>query len=62
MRTTSPSPSVANGQNVKLASELTGWTINLMTEAESERKSEAEHNIRQLFISKLDVDEKWPTS
>ena len=48
-----------NGQNVKLASELTGWTINLMTEAESERKSEAEHNsVRQLFISKLDVDEE----
>ena len=48
-----------NGQNVKLASELTGWTINLMTEAESERKSEAEHtSVRQLFISKLDVDEE----
>ena len=48
-----------NGQNVKLASELTGWTINLMTEAESERKSEAEHSsVRQLFISRLDVDEE----
>ncbi len=48
-----------NGQNVKLASELTGWTINLMTEAESERKSQAEHNtVRELFISKLDVDEE----
>lgn len=48
-----------NGQNVKLASELTGWTINLMTEAESERKSQAEHDtVRQLFISKLDVDEE----
>ncbi|MDD3354474.1 transcription termination factor NusA [Zoogloea sp.] len=48
-----------NGQNVKLASELTGWTINLMTEAESERRSEAEHStVRQLFISRLDVDEE----
>lgn len=48
-----------NGQNVRLASELTGWTINLMTEAESERKSEAEHSsVRQLFISRLDVDEE----
>jgi transcription termination/antitermination protein NusA len=48
-----------NGQNVKLASELTGWGINLMTVAESERKSEAEHSsVRQLFIAKLDVDEE----
>ncbi|MCE1186513.1 MAG: transcription termination factor NusA, partial [Rhodocyclales bacterium] len=48
-----------NGQNVKLASELTGWAINLMTEAESERKSEAEHSqVRELFMSKLDVDEE----
>lgn len=46
------------GQNVRLASELTGWTINLMSEAESQVKSEAETAaIRVLFMEKLDVDE-----
>jgi transcription termination/antitermination protein NusA len=46
------------GQNVRLASELTGWTINLMTEEESERKSEAEvAQTRVLFMEKLDIDE-----
>jgi N utilization substance protein A len=47
------------GQNVRLASELTGWTINLMTIEESQSKSETEHSsIRALFIAKLDVDEE----
>ena len=47
------------GQNVRLASELTGWAINLMTVEESEKKSEAEHgSIRTLFMDKLDVDEE----
>ena len=47
------------GQNVRLASELTGWTINLMTEEESQTKSETEHSsIRTLFMEKLDVDEE----
>ncbi|MCX7150844.1 MAG: transcription termination factor NusA [Rhodocyclales bacterium] len=47
------------GQNVRLASELTGWTINLMTIEESQTKSESEHgSIRALFIAKLDVDEE----
>ncbi|MDP2825012.1 MAG: transcription termination factor NusA [Sulfuritalea sp.] len=47
------------GQNVRLASELTGWTINLMTIEESQTKSETEHSsIRALFIEKLDVDEE----
>lgn len=46
------------GQNVRLASELTGWHINLMTEEESQRKTEEESTaIRQLFIDKLDVDQ-----
>jgi N utilization substance protein A len=46
------------GQNVRLASELTGWTINLMTVEESQRKAEEEHtHIRTLFMEKLDVDE-----
>lgn len=47
------------GQNVRLASELTGWTINLMTVEESAQKSESEHaTIRSLFVEKLDVDEE----
>ena len=46
------------GQNVRLASELTGWNINLMTEEESQTRFEAEAAaIRVLFIEKLDVDE-----
>lgn len=48
-----------NGQNVRLASELTGWTINVMTEAEAGEKQEAEvGSIRDLFIDKLEVDEE----
>ena len=47
------------GQNVRLASELTGWTINLMTVEESQQKSEQEQGlIRQLFMGKLDVDQE----
>ena len=46
------------GQNVRLASELTGWTINLMTEEESQTRLEAESAaIRVLFMEKLDLDE-----
>ncbi|PTD98150.1 transcription termination factor NusA [Pseudothauera lacus] len=48
-----------SGQNVKLASELTGWTINLMSEAESAERSEQERQgLRALFMSKLDVDDE----
>ena len=48
-----------NGQNVRLASELTGWTINLMTQDESAKKSEAEHAVtRLMFMEKLDIDEE----
>jgi len=47
------------GQNVRLASELTGWTINLMTVEQSQEKSEQEQGgIRQLFMEKLDVDQE----
>jgi len=46
------------GQNVRLASELTGWTINIMTEDEAEEKKEQEvSSIRNLFMVKLDIDE-----
>ena len=46
------------GQNVRLAGELTGWEINLMTVEESSQKNEVEFSkIRDLFIAQLDVDE-----
>ncbi len=47
------------GQNVRLASELTGWEINIMTVEESKTKQEQETSqIYQLFMQKLDVDEE----
>lgn len=47
------------GQNVKLASELTGWTLNVMTESQAEEKSEGEMRVLQeSFMEKLDVDEE----
>ena len=47
------------GQNVRLASELTGWQINLMTLEESQKKSEEESSVvRNLFMEKLDVDQE----
>jgi N utilization substance protein A len=47
------------GQNVRLASELTGWEINLMTVEQSSEKNEQEYaKIRDLFVAKLDVDEE----
>jgi N utilization substance protein A len=48
-----------SGQNVRLASELTGWQINIMTAEESAQKQEGEQaSIRTAFIEKLDVDEE----
>src|SRR5204863_425771 len=48
-----------SGQNVRLASELTGWQINLMTEEESTKKQQEESGrIKQQFMEKLDVDEE----
>lgn len=47
------------GQNVRLASELTGWRINIMTAEESQAKQAEETGaIRQLFMEKLDVDQE----
>jgi N utilization substance protein A len=47
------------GQNVRLASELTGWELNLMTLEESKKKTEEEAlRIKTLFMEKLDVDEE----
>ena len=48
-----------SGQNVRLASELTGWEINLMGLEESQQKQQAEGaKIRTLFMEKLDVDQE----
>ncbi|MEE4638508.1 MAG: transcription termination factor NusA [Wenzhouxiangella sp.] len=47
------------GQNVRLASELTGWQLNVMTVDEAEQKSENESRIvLEMFMTKLDVDEE----
>ena len=47
------------GQNVRLASDLTGWKINIMDAAESALKQEEETSTsRSLFMEKLDVDEE----
>ncbi len=46
------------GQNVRLASQLTGWDIDILTEAEeSERRNEEFRARSQLFIDALDVDD-----
>ena len=48
-----------SGQNVRLASELTGWELNLMTVEESQKKGEEESTrLRAMFMEKLDVDEE----
>ncbi len=47
------------GRNVRLASELTTWTINIMTAEESAKKTSVEHDgILKIFMEKLDVDEE----
>lgn len=46
------------GQNVRLASQLTGWELNVMTETQAEEKSEAEaESLHTLFREQLGVDE-----
>jgi N utilization substance protein A len=47
------------GQNVRLASKLTGWQLNVMTQDQVAAKSEAEQEAaRQLFMEKLEVDQE----
>ncbi len=47
------------GQNVRLASKLTGWQLNVMTQDQVTAKSEAEQNVaRQAFIERLEVDQE----
>lgn len=46
-----------NGQNVRLASELTGWTLNILTVDQAAQKNQDEFSgVSQLFMDKLDVD------
>jgi transcription termination/antitermination protein NusA len=46
------------GQNIRLASQLTGWELNVMTESDAETKSEAESKaLIATFMKQLDVDE-----
>ncbi|GDX61547.1 MAG: transcription termination/antitermination protein NusA [Nitrosospira sp.] len=48
-----------NGQNVRLASELTGWELNILSIKESEEKNKGEFSVaHKLFMEKLDVDEE----
>ncbi|MFA5530039.1 MAG: transcription termination factor NusA [Thiohalomonadaceae bacterium] len=48
-----------NGQNVRLASEMTGWELNVMTENQAAEKTDAEaRRLVQLFMEQLDVDEE----
>jgi transcription termination/antitermination protein NusA len=47
------------GQNIRLASQLTGWELNVMTEAQAAEKSDAEaQQVQQQFMDSLDVDEE----
>ncbi|MDQ2069144.1 transcription termination factor NusA [Natronospira bacteriovora] len=47
------------GQNVRLASQLSGWELNVMTESQATEKSESEaRSIQESFMKQLDVDEE----
>lgn len=51
-----------NGQNVRLASELTGWEINVMTEQDAQEKQNQEvQQYIDTFVKTLDVDEELAT-
>jgi transcription termination/antitermination protein NusA len=50
------------GQNIRLASQLSGWDLNVMTESDAEAKSETESKeLVQNFMKQLDVDEDVAT-
>lgn len=50
------------GQNVKLAAELTGWNLNIMTVTEADEKHQAEDAVlRDMFMAQLGVDEDMAT-
>ncbi|MCL1118971.1 transcription termination factor NusA [Shewanella seohaensis] len=49
-----------NGQNVRLATQLTGWELNVMTVEDMNKKHQAESaKVKSLFINALDVDEDF---
>ncbi|PJG83298.1 transcription termination factor NusA [Caviibacterium pharyngocola] len=49
-----------NGQNVRLATQLTGWTLNVMTTDELNEKHQAEDNkVVKLFMNALEIDEEF---
>ncbi|WP_046005488.1 transcription termination factor NusA [Pseudoalteromonas rubra] len=51
-----------NGQNVRLASQLTGWELNVMTVEDMERKSAEESDkLINLFTEALDIDDDFAT-
>ena len=51
-----------SGQNVRLASQLTGWELNVMTEADMAEKHQAENSKTiELFMNGLDLDEDFAT-
>jgi len=50
------------GQNVRLASQLTGWELNVMTDTQAEEKTEAEvERLSAMFMDQLNVDEEVAT-
>ena len=49
-----------NGQNIRLASELTGWELNVMTQTEMAEKHEMESKDQiEVFMNSLDIDEDF---
>ena len=51
-----------SGQNIRLASQLTGWELNVMTVEAMKEKHQAENDkVLNLFIDKLDLDEDFAT-
>ena len=51
-----------SGQNIRLASQLTGWELNVMTVEAMKEKHQAENDkVLNLFIEKLDLDEDFAT-
>jgi len=51
-----------SGQNIRLASQLTGWELNVMTVADMNEKHQAENDkVLSLFTDKLDLDEDFAT-
>ncbi|WP_448212200.1 transcription termination factor NusA [Colwellia sp. MEBiC06753] len=51
-----------NGQNIRLASQLTGWELNVMTVDDMNEKHQAENDkVLNLFTDKLDIDDDFAT-